>query len=85
MHPLYRLLQKLDAGNWHYTSGRHCLDSGLVSITFVGERVKVEVFDDGHREVSRFKGSEEVVGGEDYVVKLIGKCDSQSGVDTLRR
>ena len=79
MHPLYLLLQKLDAGKWHYALSRHRPDSVLVSITFVGERVEVDVFEDGHMEVSRFKGSEDVLGGEDYIMNLIAKCEGQGG------
>jgi hypothetical protein len=40
-------------------------------MTLVGERVEVDVFEDGHMEVSRFPGSEEVVGGEELVDQLI--------------
>lgn len=85
MHPLYLLLQKLDAGKWHYTLGRHRADSVLVSITFVGERAEVDVFDDGHMEVSRFKGSEAVLGGEEYIMNLIAQCDDQSRADPDRQ
>ncbi len=37
----------------------------------VGERVEVDVFEDGHMEVSRFPGSEDIVGDEDLVRRLI--------------
>ena len=80
MHPLYQFLQKLDAGKCHYTLGRHRSDSILVSITFVGERTEVEVFDDGHMEVSRFRGREDVLGGEEYIMNLIAQCDAQCGL-----
>jgi len=48
----------------------------LVSITFLGERVEVDVFDDGHMAVSRFRGNEDVVGGEELVRKLIAELGS---------
>lgn len=72
-HPLYRLLTELEAAGVFFVLSRHRPDSVLVSITFVGERVEVDVFDDGHMEVSRFRGNEDVVGGEDLVKSLIAE------------
>jgi hypothetical protein len=48
-------------------------DSILVTLTLVGERIEVDVFDDGHMEVSRFPGSEDVVGGEELVRTIIAQ------------
>jgi hypothetical protein len=45
----------------------------LVALTLVGERVEVDVFDDGHMEVSRFPGSENIIGGEELVDEIIQK------------
>uniref|UniRef100_UPI000D3A61D4 hypothetical protein n=1 Tax=unclassified Variovorax TaxID=663243 RepID=UPI000D3A61D4 len=70
-HPLYNLLADLEAAKVHFVLSRHRADSVLVSMTFVGERVEVDVFDDGHMEVSRFKGNEDVAGGEDLVRQII--------------
>jgi hypothetical protein len=72
-HPLYALLSELEAAGTFFVLSRHRPDSVLVSITFVGERVEVDVFDDGHMEVSRFVGNEDVVGGEELVRKLIAE------------
>lgn len=72
-HPLYGLLADLEAANIHFVLSRHRPDSVLVSMTFVGERVEVDVFDDGRMDVSRFKGSEDVVGDEDLVRRIIAE------------
>jgi hypothetical protein len=40
-------------------------------VTFVGERVEIDVFDDGHMEVSRFVGSENVVGDAELIYNII--------------
>ena len=79
MHPLYRLVQRLDVGKYHYTLSRHRSDSILVIITFVGERVEVDVFDDGHMEVSRFKGSEDIVGDEALIQNIIEQNEKRDG------
>jgi len=70
-HPLYTLLRKLEAARIHYTLGRHREDTILVTIMLVGERVEVDVFDDGHMEVSRFSGSEDILGGRELVDEII--------------
>ena len=70
-HSLYKLLAELEAANAYFVLSRNRPDSVLVSITFVGEQVEVDVFEDGHMEVSRFKGSEEVVGDEDLVRQIL--------------
>ena len=72
-HPLYELLAELDSARIFYALSRHRSDSVLVSITFVGERVEVDVFDDGRMEVSRFQGNEDVVGEADLVRKIISE------------
>lgn len=72
-HSLYSLLRKLEGARIHFTLARHREDSVLVTITLVGERIEVDVFEDGHMEVSRFPGREDVVGGEELVHDLIEK------------
>jgi hypothetical protein len=70
-HPLYELLSRLEAARIHFTLARYRPDTVLVTFTLVGERVEVDVFDDGHMEVSRFKGKEDVVGGSEVVDELL--------------
>jgi len=70
-HPIYNLLNELDAASIHYTVARYRPDTVLVTMTLVGERVEVDVFEDGHMEVSRFPGSEDIVGDEELVSRLI--------------
>lgn len=70
-HPLFELLQRLDEARHHYTLSRHRPDSVLVTVTFVGERTEIDVFQDGHMEVSRFQGPEDVVGDADMVWQLL--------------
>lgn len=70
-HPLYQLLRRLEDAKIHFTLARHREDAVLVTLTLVGERVEIDVFEDGHMEVSRFPGSEEIVGGAEVVERLI--------------
>jgi len=70
-HPLYKLLSRLDKARYHYTLSKHRPDTILVTVTFVGERVEIDVFDDGHMEVSRFFGKEDILGGKELIYDLI--------------
>ena len=70
-HPLFQLLRRLEVAKIHFTLSRHREETVLVTLTLVGERVEVDVFDDGHMEVSRFPGSENIVGGAELVDRLI--------------
>ncbi len=70
-HPLFKLLRDLDEASISYTLGRHRDDTILITMTLVGERVEVHVFEDGHMEVSRFTGSEDIIGDEKLVRAII--------------
>ncbi|MGU8081216.1 MULTISPECIES: hypothetical protein [unclassified Burkholderia] len=72
-HPLYKLLKKLDEKRLYYSLSRHRSDTILVSVTLVGMRVEVDVFDDGRMDVSCFRGDESVEGFEDLAYALIAE------------
>jgi len=69
-HPLFDLLRRLEAAKIYFTLARDRDDTITVTLTLVGERVEIDVFEDGHMEVSRFRGSEDIVGGAELVQKL---------------
>jgi hypothetical protein len=70
-HALYDLVSALERAGIHFTLQGHRPDTILVTMTLVGERVEVDVFEDGHMEVSRFKGDESIVAGAGLVYELI--------------
>ncbi|MDI9238389.1 hypothetical protein QLQ15_05620 [Lysobacter sp. LF1] len=70
-HELYQLLSRLESAGISFTLGRYRADTILVSLTLVGERVEVDVFEDGHMEVARFTGTEDIVGDVKLVEQLI--------------
>jgi hypothetical protein len=70
-HPLYELLRSLEETSIHFSIARHREDTVLVTLTLVGERVEIDVFEDGRMDVSRFPGSEDIVGHEELVKRLI--------------
>jgi hypothetical protein len=70
-HQLYDLLRDLEYAKIPFVLGRYRDDTILVSLTLVGERVEIDVFEDGHMEVSRFNGDEAIVGDAELVQRLI--------------
>ena len=71
IHPMYELLKKLEDAHIYFTLGRSRPDTIRVNLTIVGERKEIDVFDDGHMEVSRFFGDESIVGEKELVDKII--------------
>jgi hypothetical protein len=72
-HPLYDLLLRLEDAKIAFTISRNRSDSLLVTLALVGERIEIDVFEDGHMEVSSFTGSEGIVGGAEVLEKLIAR------------
>ena len=70
-HPLYQLLADLEEASIYFVLNRTRSDSVLVSLTLAGERVEVDVFEDGHMEVARFRGDESIEGDQALVQRLI--------------
>jgi len=65
------LLSKLESAGLNFTLSRSRPDTVLVTLTVVGERIEIDVFEDGHMDVSRFKGNEDIIGGEELVEQII--------------
>ncbi|KQM33258.1 hypothetical protein ASF03_05825 [Rhizobium sp. Leaf68] len=61
MSKVFEVLKRLDEAKVHYFIGRYRPDTIDITATFVGERVEITVFEDGHVEVSRFVGNEDVL------------------------
>lgn len=72
-HPLYSLFKQLEDARIPFTLARYREDSVLVTLTVVGERIEIDVFDDGHMEVSRFTGNEAVEGGVELIPGIIAR------------
>lgn len=75
-HALYRILRLLDEQRLWYRVDRHREDSVMIAVTVVGERLEIDVFEDGHVEFSRFLGDEGVesdAGLLDRIIRQHGK------------
>ena len=70
-HALFETIKLLEKGRHHFFMARDRPDTITLFVTFVGERVEIDVFEDGHLEISRFHGDESVVGGEELLLQLL--------------
>ena len=68
---LFEIMRILDAARLHYFLERDRPDTITLTVTFVGERVEVDVFEDDHIEISRFRGDESIEGGMELLRELI--------------
>jgi hypothetical protein len=68
---IFEICRILDEARIHYFLERDRPDTITLTASFVGERVEIDVFDDDHVEISRFRGDESVEGGMDLLRDLI--------------
>ena len=68
---LFEFLAKLDAQSVSYTIHRTRPDTVRVDVTFVGLRVEVDFFEDGHIEYSTFSGTEDVYDDVGHLLRII--------------
>lgn len=62
--PIFRILKILDEARIRYFLNRYRDDTIDIHATLVGERIEISVFEDGHVELSRFFGNEDVLEGD---------------------
>jgi hypothetical protein len=57
-HAIYRIIHLLETNRVHFELSRHRPESLMITLTLVGERIEIDVFEDGHVQYSRFRGDE---------------------------
>ena len=68
---LFNTLMALEKARLHFYLERTRPDTVRVNVTMVGERIEIDVFEDGHLEISRFRGDESVEGGEELLMQIL--------------
>jgi len=61
----------LEEARLHFVIERTRPDSIRLSVTMVGERIEIDIFEDDHLEISRFFGDERVEGDMELLVKIL--------------
>lgn len=77
-HKLFDMLHLLDAARVYYTLSRHRPESVMITVTMIGERMEIDVFEDGHIEYSRFFGSEDVESDIEYLEDFIRRLGAEN-------
>ena len=68
---IFETIRLIEAAKLHFFIERTRPDTIRLSVTLVGERLEIDVFEDGHLEVSRFRGDESVEGGKDLLEQIL--------------
>ena len=68
---VFDTIRLLENAGLHFFIERTRPDTIRLSVTMVGERVEIDIFEDDHLEISRFRGDESVVGGKEVLLKLL--------------
>ena len=76
---IFRTMRMLEDARLHYSiertrpdSERTRPDSIRLSVTMIGQRLEIDVFEDDHIEISRFHGDESIEGGWEVLKKMLG-------------
>lgn len=70
-HKIFDLINRLEESNIHFSMSRHRDDCIMLTITCVGKRIEVSVFEDNHVEYSIFLGNEDVFSDEETLYKVL--------------
>jgi hypothetical protein len=68
---VFKTMKLLEEARLHFFIERTRPDSIRLSVTMVGQRVEIDIFEDDHVEISRFFGDERVEGGIELLVQLL--------------
>ncbi|UFZ08104.1 hypothetical protein LQG66_18230 [Bradyrhizobium ontarionense] len=84
---LFATMRLLDTLGLHFFIERTRPDTIRLSVTLVGERLEIDMFEDDHLEFSRFRGNESVEGGyEELMLFLQAQADhSENSASTSIR
>jgi hypothetical protein len=69
---VFETIRLLESSGLHFFIERSPPDSIRLTVTTVGERIEISVFEDDHLEISRFHGDETVEGGKELLLRLLG-------------
>jgi hypothetical protein len=68
---VFETMRLLEAEGLHFFIERTRPDTIRLCVTMVGERLEIEIFEDDHLEISRFRGDEGIEGGKEVLQRLL--------------
>ena len=76
---VFETIRLLEAAKLNFRIERTRPDIIRLSVSLVGERVEIDIFEDDHLEISRFRGDESVEGGKNLLLHLLQKWRDDRG------
>ncbi len=68
---LFETIKALEAAHVHFFIERTRPDTIRLSVTLVGERMEIDIFEDDHIEISRFRGDKSIEGGDELLAAIL--------------
>ena len=68
---VFETIRLLEKAHIHFYIIRCRPDTLTFVATIVGERLEIDVFEDDHVEISRFRGDESIEGGRELLVQIV--------------
>lgn len=68
---IFNTIKAIEDANLHFYLERTSPDTVRLSVTLVGERIEIDIFEDEHLEISRFRGDESIEGGKELLAQIL--------------
>ena len=68
---IFKTINALEDAKLHFFIERTRPDTIRLSVTLVGERIEIDIFEDDHLEISRFRGDESIEGGAELLAQIL--------------
>jgi hypothetical protein len=68
---LFDTIKALEKAHLHFFIERTRHDSVRLSVTMIGVRMEIDIFEDNHLEIYRFHGNESVEGGRELLTDIL--------------
>ena len=68
---VFDTIRLLEKAHLHFYVMRSRPDSLTFVAAIVGERIEIDVFEDDHIEISRFRGDESIEGGRKLLLQIV--------------
>ena len=68
---VFDTMRLLEKAHIHFYVMRTRPDALTFMVTIVGERIEIDVFEDDHIEISRFRGDENIEGGRELLIEIV--------------
>lgn len=68
---VFETIHLLEKANIAFDLVRLRSDALTIRAVIVGERLEIDVFEDDHIEISRFRGDESIEGGSELLIEIV--------------